>query len=506
MNGPDSSLEETMFSPDENKLSFQQEEELKRQNILDQYNFNTVKQVVQDNQSRPANITNFNILGTDGKYRNSFLKAQLDPIISQLNDNGRSLTFSQLLKRIDDVNFNLLKTDSISDIGCQIGIPENQPYNYLNPDLLNVFVNLQVVPVKKFFLKIGTNVGNGEGDGYVKLQWKNIFGGGESLDLDTNLSSNEFKMKSSKSQYVVNYSSPIFNSANYKFNSVLFHSMRTIDYTSYHNQSIEGLTLKFSTNNLPLENKLNHEISIENLLRSISLKTPPSSVASSIRNNSLMTNFFLFNAGYNYKSSITYSIFKDTRDKQYIFEKGYYLRLSNELSLFTKNKFVKTSFDYSKGYRINKSLIFNLNFKTGLTHPLYNDLVHPMDKFQLGGANDMKGWLISGMGPKQMNMSLGGNYFHAIGLNLFSNIPYYSDSNFKFHLFTNIGKLTNNFSILNANAASNVFKNNCISTGFGISFAHPMAAFELNWVVPVTANANDSIRRGLQWGIGISFL
>ena len=81
MNGPDSSLEETMFSPNENKFSFQQEEELKRQNILDQYNFNTVKQVVQDNQSRPVNITNFNILGTDGKYRNSFLKEQRKPKI-----------------------------------------------------------------------------------------------------------------------------------------------------------------------------------------------------------------------------------------------------------------------------------------------------------------------------------------------------------------------------------------------------------------------------------------
>lgn len=123
-----------------------------------------------------------------------------------------------------------------------------------------------------------------------------------------------------------------------------------------------------------------------------------------------------------------------------------------------------------------------------------------MDKFQLGGANDMKGWLMAGMGPKQMGLSVGGNYFHALGLNVFTSIPFYRESNFKLHGFTNIGKLSNKVGI------SETLKDNCVSAGLGVSFAHPMAAFELNWVVPITANSGDSLRKGLQWGIGISFL
>jgi outer membrane protein insertion porin family len=503
MNSREEDFEDAMFDPNakgDNKLTLKEKEELKRQNILDQYNMKALNEVVNESASRPVSILRFNFLGADRKFRDNFLKKQLDPIISEINDNGKTLTLSKLLQKIDLVNFNLLKNDAISQMGCQISLPEQQPLNIFNPDLLNIIVNMQVIPVKKFFMKIGTNIGNGEGDGYIKLQWKNIFGGGESLDLDTNISSNEFKMRSSKSQYLINYSSPLLNSSNYRFNSILYHSSRLIDYTSYHNESIEGVTFKICTNNLPIENKFNHEISIENLIRSIDLKN---SINSTYRNNSLMTDYFLFNSGYNFKSSITYSIIKDNRDTKYVFDKGYYMRFSNELSLFSQNKFIKTCFDYSKGYRISSNLLFNLNFKTGLICPISNDLIHPMDKFQLGGSNDIKGWLISGMGPKQMNLSIGGNYFHAIGLNLFTNLPYYKDSGFKFHLFSNIGKLTNHNQF---NSNLSILKNNCVSAGFGISYSHPMAAFELNWAVPISTNANDNLRKGIQWGIGISFL
>lgn len=488
---------QSMFDPSSSKLKTEiEKEEEKRQQILDEYNMKALNKVVNDNEFRPVNILRLNFLGAEGgKYREPFLKKQLEPLLEY---NKESLTMGKLLKNIDLVNLNFLKSDSVSNIGCQLTLPENnQFFNMINPDILDLVINMQVIPVKKFFLKIGTNVGNGEGDGYVKLQWKNIFGGGESLDFDTNISSNEFKFKNSKSQYLMNYSSPIFNNSNYKFNTILYHSLRSIDFTSYHNQSIEGITLKASTNYLPIENKLNHEISFENLIRCIDLKY---SNNEGFRNNSLMTDYFLFNSGYNFKSSITYSIIKDCRDSKYIFDKGYYVRLSNEISLFSNNKFIKSCFDYSKGYKINSGLLFNLNLKMGLINSLTNDLIHPMDKFQLGGSNDIKGWLNSGMGPKQMNMNLGGNYFHAIGLNLFSNVPYFKDSNFKFHYFINIGKLTNKINY------NNILKQNCISSGFGISYNHPMAAFELNWVVPISANFNDDLRRGLQWGIGISFL
>ncbi|AWU74517.1 hypothetical protein CAS74_004750 [Pichia kudriavzevii] len=501
MQNTEEEFQDSMFDTNTSSKSHQsvkEIEESKRQNLLDQYNMNAMNQVINSSESRPVNVIDLNVLGANGKFRESFINKQLQPIIYHMNDHGRNMTLSKLLKNIDQVHYNLMKSDVITNLGCQLSIPEQQPFNIFNPDLLNVIVNLQVVPVKKFFMKIGTNVGNGEGDGYVKLQWKNIFGGGESLDLDTNIASNELKMKSSKSEYLVNYSSPILNSANYKFNSILYHSSRNIDFTSYHAQTIEGLTLKVGTNYLPVENKINHELSFENLIRSIDIKR---STTPSYRNNTLPTDYFLFNAGSNFKSSLTYSLEKDTRDSKYIFEKGYYLRLANELSLLSNNKFIKTSFDYSKGYRISKDLLFNFNFKTGLINALSEDLIHPMDKFQLGGSNDMKGWLVSGMGPKQMNMSVGGNYFHAIGFNVFANIPHYTDSNFKLHWFTNVGKLTN-YSKLD----SNILKKNCVSTGVGLSYSHPMAAFELNWVVPISANSNDHLRKGLQWGIGISFL
>lgn len=488
---------DSMFTTDKSHVSDVEKEEEKLRQILDKYNMDALNDVVQENENRPINILKLNVFGAENKFRSSFMKKQLEPIISELDDNGNNLTLSKLLKKIDKTQLNFLKTDSVSNIATQLVQPEIQPFNIFNPDLLNVSVNLHLIPVKKFFLKVGTNVGNGEGDGYIKLQWRNIFGGGECIDVDTNIASNEFNMKSSRSQYLVNYSSPVFNNPNYKFSSMIYHSLRNIDFTSYHTQSIEGLTFKLGTNHLPHENKFNHELSVENLIRSIDIKINNSS-SSNYRNNSLITDYYLLNAGENFKSSLTYSISKDNRNKKYIFDRGSLIRLSNEVSLFSNNKFIKSSFDYSKGFKINKDLTFNLNYKLGFLNPINNDLVHPMDKFHLGGPYDMKGWLIGGMGPKEMNMSIGGNCFHALGLNFFSSVPFFRDSNFKLHYFTNVGKLTNK--------PKEILQNNSISTGIGISFAHPMAAFELNYVVPVNNEPHDHLRKGLQWGIGISFL
>lgn len=144
MENSDNELEEKMFNftDEKEKNTFREEEEIKRQALLDTYNFNTMKGVISDNQMRPVNILGFNLIGADGKYRESFLKQQLSPLLQHLNDGGKHLTLSKVLENIDRINYNLIKTDCITGMGCQLSIPEQQPLNIFYPDLLNIIVNM----------------------------------------------------------------------------------------------------------------------------------------------------------------------------------------------------------------------------------------------------------------------------------------------------------------------------------------------------------------------------
>ncbi|GMF50835.1 unnamed protein product [[Candida] boidinii] len=133
-----------------------------------------------------------------------------------------------------------------------------------------------------------------------------------------------------------------------------------------------------------------------------------------------------------------------------------------------------------------------------------------MDKFQLGGPNDIRGFKISGLGPKQMGLPIGGDAFIAYGLSCFTKLPFLSkDSNFKFHSFINTGKsvsLDNGEDVFKKLFLFNKNSGLSCTAGIGLIFAHPMARFELNIGVPILKNPGDDIRKGLQYGIGLSFM
>ncbi|ODV83147.1 hypothetical protein CANARDRAFT_203725 [[Candida] arabinofermentans NRRL YB-2248] len=481
---------ETFATPEVDKLTPLQELELKRQNIIMDYNKLAMEEVLKLNATRPVRIVKLNLYGAGNHFRDSFLTRQLEPMLK----NCDSLTTTDFLKRIDLTSLNFSKMGVISNIA--MNFDESKFKNpFVSNNTLELIANVQIIPVKKFFMKVGTNLGNGEGDGYVTLQWKNIFGGGESLNFDTNLTSNEIG-KTNKSQYLFNYSMPLMNHPDFKYDCILYHSSRLLDYTTYHEQSINGITNKFSSN----LGFINHELSIENLIRSIKLVSPNNDT--SYRNNSLINDYYLFGAGDNFKSSLSYSLSYDTRDNTILPRLGSSFKISSELSMFPLNSsFIKTMLQITQNKTIGNN-IFNFNFKTGLIHSLNNDLkIHPMDKFQLGGANDIRGFQINGLGPKQMGLTIGGDAFFGCGLSMFNKLPFLNnDSNFKFHSFINSGKL------VNKNNLNNLFNNFNISSGVGLVYASPMARFELNFVVPIAVHHGDDLRKGIQYGIGLSFM
>lgn len=482
------------FSKDSGDLAQRQEVAWQKQQAIAEYNTKVLADLLKENSGRPVRVSRVNVVGAGNNYRDSFLKRQLQPLL----DNNDGLTLEGFLQNADLTTTNFTKTGTVRNIGLTVAQPQYKSASY-PADTMEIVANLTIDPVKKFFMKVGTNVGNGEGDGYLTAQWKNIFGGGEVLNFDTNLTSNRIGTKS-RSQYLVSYTTPINNSPDFKYDAIAYHSSRNIDYTSYHEQVATGLTNRFSTNYYPDEAKWNHEVSFENLVRTISMAKSPGNW----RGNSLVNDYFLLNAGTMPKSSLTYTLKWDSRDSTLLPRTGQYLKLCSELSILPGSRFMKTALESTSAYAVNEDSWVNLNIRGGLISKLCGDPVHPMDKFQLGGPNDLRGFLLSGMGPKQMGMSTGGDAYYAVGLSAFGPIPQARDSNFKLHGFVNTGKLINVSK--DTNLAKELTSEVDMSVGFGVLYAHPVARFELNYVLPVAAHRGEELRTGLQWGLGLSFL
>ncbi|QPG76797.1 hypothetical protein FOA43_004191 [Brettanomyces nanus] len=489
------------FSSDSSDTSKSMKIAWQQQDAVGKYNRTVLNNIIAENRTRPVKVPQVVVLGAGDSFRYAFLQRQLQPLLS----NNERLTMEDFLKNVDLTALNFMKTGTIRNIGLSLTQPQmKSPTNC--EDTLEFVANLNVLPVKKFFMKVGTNVGNGEGDGYLTLQWKNIFGGGELLNFDTNLSLNGLGTKN-KSQYLLNYSMPLNNNPNLKFDSLVYHSSRLIDYTTYHDQYSTGITNRISSNFFPSEKKFNHELSFENLLRGIKMAYSPNNY----RGNSLVNDYFLMNAGHSLKSSLCYTLKYDSRDSLVLSRHGNALKISSELSILPGSRFLKNCLESSSSLPLTDTSCLNINWKLGLITRLYGDPVNPMDKFQLGGPNDMRGFMLSGMGPKQMGMSIGGDAFFAAGISLFNKIPFVAkDSNFKMHSFLNTGKLINVGSYKDGGSISDIARGVTtevdLSAGLGVVYAHPAARFELNYTLPLVAHSGDDLRRGLQWGIGLSFL
>lgn len=469
--------------------------------MREQLSFDILNTILQDNSTRPVRLQQLTVKGFDA-FRPSFLNRQLDPLL-----NNDQLTMEKLMTNIDQATENLTKQGAIRDIKVNIKETNHRsPFSPLNG--VDLSAEMFVLPVKSFFAKIGTNVGNGEGDGYLTLQLRNIFGGAENLILDTNIASNNIGSKS-RSTHLLNYSMPLNNSPNWRIDNLCYHMARSIDYTAAHDQTASGFTSRISST----YGTLNHEISFENLVRSIEMQTQSSRIQPN--------DFMLAQSGRDYKSSLTYNVAYDTRDDKLLPRTGVLVKNILELSGFTpvsllfpeafsKSSFVKNTFQFQTAKSLNNrgSYFASFSFNAGALYS-FAPTTHLMDRFFMGGPNDVRGFTLNGMGPKQSAYSVGGNVFYNIGVSCFCPLPRSpSDSNFRLHGFLNAGNLANidKSAFRDPITIGNFMAQPSISTGFGLVYKHPVARFELNFVVPVIQHASDQTRKGIQYGIGLSFM
>ena len=382
-----------------------------------------------------------------------------------------------------------------------------------SPTDIDVF--LSVREKSRLILKTGTNVGNAEGDAYVNGVFRNIFGGAESLNVNGSLGTR------TRSSYEATFETPILSNPDFRwqFGGV---SSATSKTWSSHEEILRGGWTKLRW---LVPNGGKHELGYNGVWRQITgLAT---SASPTVRGD----------AGDNVKSSITHTWIKDQRDNPLLPTRGLFNKSTLELAgwgpLQGDVAFGKAEVEAQgaipvpiPGIKGETGVSLTTGLRAGILYPLPLGLDTESkpsrinDRFQLGGPTDVRGFRLSGLGPRDGSDAVGGDIYTAASANLLLPIPRVGlDRPFRFQAFVNGGRLLvlkqpekegSEGEKVRRSLASTVAELGnglpSMAAGFGLVYAHPVARFELNFSLPLVLRQGEDGRKGLQFGIGINML
>ena len=242
-------------------------------------------------------------------------------------------------------------------------------------------------------------------------------------------------------------------------------------------------------------------------------------------------------AGDSVKSSLTHTWLKDRRDNPQLPTKGYLSKSTVELAgwgpLQGDVAFGKAEIEAQgaipvpmPGIQGESGVSVTTGFRAGILYPLplgAESESRPSrinDRFQLGGPTDVRGFRLSGLGPRDGSDAVGGDVYAAGSANLLFPIPRVGkDRPLRFQIFANGGRLLalkppktegidgeKSRQTLSSTMAELGNGLPSMAAGFGLVYAHPVARFELNFSLPLVLRKGEDARKGLQFGVGINML
>lgn len=379
----------------------------------------------------------------------------------------------------------------------------------------DVNIYYRVKEKSKVFAKTGTDVGNAEGSAYAQVQWRNLFGGAESLDLNASLGTR------TRSSYSGSLDTPVLSNPNFRAQVGGIQSTTQKIFAS-HEEVMRGGWAKLRY----LGVTGLHEFGYTGSWRQITGLAQNASPT--VRGD----------AGDTFKSSLTHTWTSDRRDNPILPTTGYFTKTSNEIAGFGPLAgdvaFLKSEIETQQalpipipGIKGDSGVTFTTGFRAGLLYPLtLNGASQPSlsrinDRFQLGGPTDVRGFRLSGLGPRDGPDAVGGDVYAAGSANLLVPLPKVGAARpLRLQAFVNGGRLLalrsqDKEGALSSEEVQQSMKNALseignglpsMSAGVGLVYAHPAARFELNFSLPIVTRKGEEGRKGLQFGIGINFL
>ncbi|KAL5606459.1 hypothetical protein BROUX41_002870 [Berkeleyomyces rouxiae] len=463
-----------------------------------------------DQHSKPLTVNRVRIHGATN-VRHGFL----NPIIAPLVHDNDATTVGDVLLKLRDASHKL---DSF-----ELFHPNPQVWlsnvDATDPDstVTDTDIDIRVRELGRFLLKGGTDFGNGEGEGYASLLWRNVFGGAEMLTF------NASRGTRTRSAYNASLSMPLFSNPDFR---LAFEGLSSVTEKSWasHEENLNGGTARLSW----LSDKRDmHSVEYTSMWRQITGLGPRASPT--VRHDS----------GDSLKTAIKHTFSRERRDNPNLPQSGYHVRSAVELAglgpMGGDVSFAKTELNAGgalpipiPGIKGRSGVSIGAGLRLGMLCPLAQNLVGTMkpsrinDRFQLGGPTDVRGFRLGGLGPRDLGDALGGDIAVAGSVNLLVPFPGRgADSALRLQAFANAGRLValsghrsgekqshkfdlfqslqNSFGELATGPPS-------IAAGVGIVYAHPVARFELNFGLPIALRRGEDAAKGFQVGVGINFM
>jgi outer membrane protein insertion porin family len=465
-------------------------------------------ELIDTNSTLPATISSINVLGAK-HTRGGFLRRIFDPLLSINHE--KPYTLAEALREIHISADKLNRLDVFHQpVSVYLDRPDPTDPSTTPTDLA-VFITAR--EKSRVMLKTGTDIGNAEGAAYGNLLLRNVLGGAESLNVNASLGTR------TRSAYSVGLETPILSNPDFKFELGGLASSTQKAWAS-HEEVLKGAGAKLKW----VSGSGNrHEFGYSGLWRQVTGLAERASP--SVRAD----------AGDSVKSSITHTYVSDKRDNPLLPSSGFLLKTTNEVAglgalkgdvAFWKSEIetqgaIPVPIPFVKG---ESGISFNTGFRAGLLYPLTllghksPQLSRLNDRFQLGGPTDVRGFRLSGLGPRDGQDALGGDVYAAGSASIMVPFPKVGvQSPLRLQAFVNGARLLalkdlggEDSKGVQENVSSTIaeLKNGLpsIAAGLGVVYAHPVARFELNFTLPLVQRDGESPRKGLQFGVGISFL
>lgn len=205
------------------------------------------------------------------------------------------------------------------------------------------------------------------------------------------------------------------------------------------------------------------------------------------------------------KTSFVTSFIHDTRRCIGTFPlSGYQFQLNNEYVISQSQRGFK---QLPYGYNFNKTTFHlehhashwrdkitrSFQLQGGGIYPLGPEarIVHPLDRFQLGGLNSLKGFHLNGIGTG------GQNFFYKLGLSISHKLSNTSNAPLRLQYFLNVGNASSNY--------KTIFKSYAAATGLSLIYKTPQALLDLTYAHPLTSRPQDLSKPGLSVGMSLTF-
>ncbi len=380
----------------------------------------------------------------------------------------------------------------------------------------DVAVYYSVKEKSRIFAKTGTDLGNAEGSAFANVQWRNLLGGAETLDVNASIGTR------TRSSYQATLDTPVLSNPDLRFQVGGVQSATQKVFAS-HEEVLRGGWSKLRWLNSAGSF---HEVGYNGFWRQVTGLAQNAS--QTVKND----------AGDSFKSSISHSWTKDRRDNPMLPTRGYFAKTTSEIAgwgplqgdvAFFKNEIESQSAISIPipGIKGDSGVSFTTGVRAGLLYPLAlgskqnPEMSRINDRFQLGGPTDVRGFRLSGLGPHDGPDAVGGDVYAAGSANLLFPLPRVGkDKPLRLQAFLNGGRLlaisksdkegSLTSQEVNQSVSDAFFEIGnglpTMSAGIGLVYAHPVARFELNFSLPLVVRKHEEARKGVSFGIGINFL